>query len=109
MKIFPVIMAGGSGTRFWPLSRRSRPKQFLDLAGEGPLLAATVRRLPPPARPADTLVVCGPAHAAAARRLVKELPAATDDHRVAVPTGAGSRRSEVEPSPSCPLPPAPQR
>jgi len=75
VKIFPVIMAGGSGTRFWPLSRRSKPKQFLALAGDVPLLAATVRRLPPLARPQDIYVVCGPAHAAAAKRLVKELPA----------------------------------
>jgi mannose-1-phosphate guanylyltransferase len=76
VKVYPVVMAGGSGTRFWPLSRRSRPKQFLDLAGEGPLLAATVRRLPPLALPADTYVVCGPAHARAARRLLKGVPAA---------------------------------
>jgi mannose-1-phosphate guanylyltransferase len=75
MKIFPVIMAGGSGTRFWPLSRRARPKQFLALAGDLPLLTATVRRLPPLAKPADTYVVCGPSHAAAARKLVRELPA----------------------------------
>lgn len=74
MKIYPVIMAGGSGTRFWPLSRRSRPKQFLALAGDGPLLASTVSRLPPLARPRDTFVVCGPKHAAAARRLVPALP-----------------------------------
>ena len=62
MKIYPVIMAGGSGTRFWPLSRRSRPKQFLALAGDAPLLAATVGRLPPLARPRETFVVCGPKH-----------------------------------------------
>ncbi len=74
MKIYPVIMAGGSGTRFWPLSRRTRPKQFLALAGDAPLLAATVARLPPLARPAETFVVCGPKHAAAARRLVPALP-----------------------------------
>jgi mannose-1-phosphate guanylyltransferase len=75
VKIYPVIMAGGSGTRFWPLSRKARPKQFLPLAGDVPLLTATVRRLPPLARPADTYVVCGPAHAAMAKKLVKELPA----------------------------------
>jgi mannose-1-phosphate guanylyltransferase len=75
VKIFPVVMAGGSGTRFWPLSRRARPKQFLPLAGKEPLLAATIRRLPPLARPRDTWVVCGPAHAAAARRMLRELPA----------------------------------
>lgn len=43
---FAVIMAGGSGTRFWPLSRRDRPKQLLPLAPGGQsLLAATVQRV----------------------------------------------------------------
>jgi mannose-1-phosphate guanylyltransferase len=73
-KIYPVIMAGGSGTRFWPLSRKDRPKQFLPLAGDEPLLAATVGRLPPLAKPKETFVVCGPAHAAAARRMLPKLP-----------------------------------
>src|SRR5690606_14656780 len=42
------IMAGGSGTRFWPASRRDRPKQFLPLGGgERSLLAETVARLEP--------------------------------------------------------------
>ncbi|WP_027351866.1 mannose-1-phosphate guanylyltransferase/mannose-6-phosphate isomerase [Halotalea alkalilenta] len=43
--ITPVVMAGGSGTRLWPLSRRLRPKQFLDLLGEGTLLQQTLARL----------------------------------------------------------------
>jgi mannose-1-phosphate guanylyltransferase len=73
-KIYPVIMAGGSGTRFWPLSRKDRPKQFLPLAGDEPLLAATVARLPPLAKAKETFVVCGPAHAAAARRMLPKLP-----------------------------------
>ncbi|MBN9053163.1 MAG: hypothetical protein J0H80_05160, partial [Rhizobiales bacterium] len=34
MKIVPVIMAGGKGTRLWPLSRASAPKQFLEFLGE---------------------------------------------------------------------------
>jgi mannose-1-phosphate guanylyltransferase len=75
VKIYPVVMAGGSGTRFWPLSRRDRPKQFLPLAGETPLLAATVARLPPLARARETYVVCGPAHVARARRMLPALPA----------------------------------
>jgi mannose-1-phosphate guanylyltransferase len=74
VKIHPVIMAGGSGTRFWPLSRKSRPKQFLALAGDAPLLAATVARLPPLARPERTWIVCGPKHAQAARRMLPQLP-----------------------------------
>jgi mannose-1-phosphate guanylyltransferase len=40
-----VILAGGSGVRLWPASRRARPKQFLTLAGGESLLAATARRL----------------------------------------------------------------
>lgn len=40
-----VILAGGSGTRFWPASRSLRPKQLLDLAGEDSMIQATVSRL----------------------------------------------------------------
>src|SRR4030067_3327057 len=39
------VLAGGSGTRFWPESRMRRSKQFLNLTGEGTMIAETVRRL----------------------------------------------------------------
>jgi len=42
---YALILAGGSGTRFWPLSRNSLPKQLLDLFGNGTLLEQTIRRL----------------------------------------------------------------
>jgi mannose-1-phosphate guanylyltransferase len=42
---YALILAGGSGTRFWPLSRNARPKQLLDLFGNGTLLEQTIRRL----------------------------------------------------------------
>ena len=42
---YAVVMAGGSGTRFWPLSRRKHPKQLLELFGHGTLLEQTVARL----------------------------------------------------------------
>jgi mannose-1-phosphate guanylyltransferase len=45
MSIYPVIMAGGSGSRLWPLSRAAHPKQFLRLHGEDTMLQATVKRL----------------------------------------------------------------
>jgi mannose-1-phosphate guanylyltransferase len=74
MKIHAVVMAGGSGTRFWPLSRQARPKQFLPLAGKLPLLADTVKRLPPLAPLGRTYVVCGPVHARGVRRMLPKLP-----------------------------------
>ncbi|HCT26029.1 MAG TPA: mannose-1-phosphate guanylyltransferase/mannose-6-phosphate isomerase, partial [Stenotrophomonas sp.] len=45
--IQPVILSGGSGTRLWPLSRESYPKQFLPLAGEQTMLQATWQRVAP--------------------------------------------------------------
>ncbi len=44
MKIIPVIMAGGSGTRFWPLSRRSNPKQVLNIDGTDTMIGQAVSR-----------------------------------------------------------------
>ncbi len=44
---YAVVMAGGSGTRFWPLSRRKHPKQLLELFGHGTLLEQAVARLRP--------------------------------------------------------------
>ncbi len=43
--IYPVILCGGSGTRLWPLSRKSYPKQFAQLTGEQSLFQATIERL----------------------------------------------------------------
>ena len=50
--LYAVIMAGGSGTRFWPKSRRDRPKQLLRLSGDATMLQQTVARIEPlvPAR-----------------------------------------------------------
>jgi mannose-1-phosphate guanylyltransferase len=42
---YALILAGGSGTRFWPLSRNAKPKQLLDLFGTGTLLEQTIARL----------------------------------------------------------------
>lgn len=75
MKIHPVIIAGGSGTRFWPLSRKSRPKQFLPLGTSRPLIVDTALRLQPLSRVSDCYVVCGKAHATAVRKLLPKVPA----------------------------------
>jgi mannose-1-phosphate guanylyltransferase len=53
----PVILAGGSGTRFWPRSRRARAKQVLALDGERSMIQQTVERLKPLASPEKTWVI----------------------------------------------------
>ncbi|MDQ6954393.1 MAG: mannose-1-phosphate guanylyltransferase/mannose-6-phosphate isomerase [Mariprofundaceae bacterium] len=58
-----VILAGGSGTRLWPMSRQQLPKQFLKLDGDESLLAATVSRLSPMIEEENVWVVTNEAHA----------------------------------------------
>jgi len=58
-----VVLAGGSGTRLWPMSRQQLPKQFLKLGGDESLLAATISRLEPLVEQDDVWVVTNEAHA----------------------------------------------
>jgi mannose-1-phosphate guanylyltransferase / mannose-6-phosphate isomerase len=58
--VFPVIMAGGSGTRFWPLSREKMPKQLLKIGGEDTLIQQTVKRVLPVTRMEDVFIVTNP-------------------------------------------------
>src|SRR5215469_16782762 len=51
MNLYAIILAGGSGTRFWPVSRVQGPQQFLVLQGTQPLLQATAQRVTPPITP----------------------------------------------------------
>ncbi|MCW5892577.1 MAG: mannose-1-phosphate guanylyltransferase [bacterium] len=71
-----VVLAGGSGTRFWPRSRARAPKQLLALGGRRTLLQETVRRLRPLVGTRGVWVVTGRAHAAAVRRQLPGLEAA---------------------------------
>jgi len=54
-----IVLAGGAGTRFWPLSRRERPKQLVDLWGDQTMLEATVDRLRTASPEGPIVVVCG--------------------------------------------------
>jgi mannose-1-phosphate guanylyltransferase len=68
-------MAGGSGTRFWPASRRGRPKQLLALATDTPLLRMTFERLEGLVPPDRVWVVTTAATADASRAILPEIPA----------------------------------
>ena len=74
MSIYPVILCGGFGTRLWPASRPSRPKQFIDLIGAQSLFQATVRRVAPLAKGGRIVVVAGAEH----RRHIEAQLAALD-------------------------------
>ena len=59
MALYPVIMCGGAGTRLWPASRPSRPKQFIPLAGNRSLFQETAARVAPVAGDDGKLIVVG--------------------------------------------------
>ena len=73
--LYAVILAGGRGTRFWPVSRRSRPKQCVSLSGGPTMLQETVARLAPLIPPERVLVLTGPDMAALVREQLSAVPA----------------------------------
>lgn len=74
MSQWAIVLAGGSGTRFWPLSTPDNPKQFLPLAGDQPLLVSAVDRLGPLIPPEHILVVTAARYVDATRRLLPNVP-----------------------------------
>ena len=87
MSCWAVILAGGVGSRFWPLSTPKRPKQLLPLITDAPLLADTVSRLAELAPAERTLVVTNASLAAAVRALLPQLPG---ENVIAEPRAAGT-------------------
>ncbi|HLA43597.1 MAG TPA: sugar phosphate nucleotidyltransferase [Aggregatilineales bacterium] len=72
---YALIMAGGGGTRLWPLSRKNRPKQMLSLVGSNSLFHISVTRLASLFPPGRIFVVAGESQVEALRADVPELPA----------------------------------
>jgi mannose-1-phosphate guanylyltransferase/mannose-1-phosphate guanylyltransferase/mannose-6-phosphate isomerase len=64
-RVTPVILSGGAGTRLWPLSRKGRPKQLLDLTGGGNMLALTAARVADAGLFAPPVIVAGAGQAEA--------------------------------------------
>ena len=73
-KCFSVIIAGGKGTRFWPLSRAQRPKQLLKIIGQKSLIKATAERVSALSGREQTLVVTIADQVGAIRRELRDLP-----------------------------------
>lgn len=68
--LYAVILAGGAGTRFWPLSRESNPKQFLNITGNGTLLQETLARIRPKVSGSHVFVVANAAYGKIVKRQV---------------------------------------
>lgn len=87
MKPWIVVLAGGVGSRFWPLSTPSRPKQLLPLIDDRPLLINTMQRLEPLAPPERTLILT---NAALADAIGAVLPGLPRDNVIAEPQPSGT-------------------
>ncbi len=82
--MYAIIMAGGAGTRFWPMSRHERPKQLLSLFGPQTLLAQTVDRIAPLTSPERTLIITGAHLVDAVRQILPQIP---PENVIAEPVG----------------------
>lgn len=75
MNTYAVIMAGGGGTRFWPLSRQNMPKQLLNLSGTDAMINETIKRFEDIISPEDTYIVTNKSQAGIMKDiLLKEVP-----------------------------------
>jgi mannose-1-phosphate guanylyltransferase len=78
-----VVMAGGSGTRFWPVSRQAKPKQFLNITGRGPMVVETCQRVESMVQDEATILIVGREH----EEETKALFSGRDVHILAEPIG----------------------
>lgn len=81
---YAVIMAGGSGTRFWPWSRKDTPKQLLSIVGQKSMLQHTIDRITPLFKPENILIVTNVLHKEKIQKQVPQIPPA---NIVAEPVG----------------------
>ncbi len=90
MDVRAVIMAGGIGTRFWPLSRRTKPKQFLPIISDQTMIEETVNRLLPFISPSHIYTI---ANSDQTQTIQKLLPSIPKDNLLVEPMGKNTAPS----------------
>jgi mannose-1-phosphate guanylyltransferase/mannose-6-phosphate isomerase len=87
LNVYPILLAGGTGTRLWPVSRELYPKQLVKFVGEDSLLQATIRRLSPALNPENVKVVCGEQHFHETTKHIENLGLAPQGKLLCEPSG----------------------
>jgi mannose-1-phosphate guanylyltransferase/mannose-1-phosphate guanylyltransferase/mannose-6-phosphate isomerase len=87
LKVYPILLAGGTGTRLWPVSRELYPKQLVKLIGDDSLLQGTIRRLSPVLNPENVRVVCGEQHFHETARQIENLGLSPQGKLICEPSG----------------------
>jgi mannose-1-phosphate guanylyltransferase/mannose-6-phosphate isomerase len=87
LNVYPILLAGGSGTRLWPVSRELYPKQLVKFMGNDSLIQSTIKRLIPLLHVENIRIVCGKEHVHEIARHIEEMGIRTDEKIIAEPCG----------------------
>ncbi len=87
LKVYPVLLAGGTGSRLWPISRELYPKQLVNFVGADSLIQSTIKRLLPELDAKNVRIVCGEEHFFEVTRHLDEIDVKSKGKVIAEPCG----------------------
>jgi mannose-1-phosphate guanylyltransferase/mannose-6-phosphate isomerase len=87
LKVYSILLAGGTGSRLWPISRELYPKQLVNLVGEESLIQNTIRRVMPDSSDSGLRIVCGEDHFYEIARHLEEIGVPSDGKIITEPCG----------------------
>ncbi len=85
--VYPILLAGGTGSRLWPVSRELYPKQLVKFIGEDSLIQATIKRLDPLLIRENIRIVCGIEHLHEIARHIEEIGLSPENKIICEPCG----------------------
>jgi len=87
INVYPVLLAGGTGSRLWPISRELYPKQLVNLVGSDSLVQDTIKRLLPGLDAGTVRIICGEEHFFEIARHLEEINVRSEGKIIAEPCG----------------------